>query len=261
MARDRSGEPAGTALCHARAGDKAVDTDHRTAQSRGRDGGPAIVEKAMNPSGISYAGYAIVTNIDFEKAEVRCKLTTRDGSISPPLKVVGAFTLENKAYSMPAIDEQVLVLLWDNSRSGVCLGAIYSQRDPTHADLQAEGVQGVVFSDGTRVFMDVANSELIVDSRAKVTVTADDEITATVDQCEISVTAAEIIAKKGTTQVKVAAKVSISTAAGSLFSILDNIMTQLQAEVHPTAVGPSGPPVNAPAYAAQQVLLGLVMEA
>ena len=215
----------------------------------------------MNYTGISYAGYAIVTNIDFGKAEVRCKLTTRDGSISPPLKVVGAFTRENKAYSMPAIDEQVFILLWDNSRSGVCLGAIYSQRDPTHADLQAEGVQGVVFSDGTRVFMDVASSELIVDSRAKVTVTADDEITATVDQCEISVTAAEIIAKKGTTQVKVAAKVSISTAAGSLFSILDNIITQLQAETHGTVLGPTTPPINAPAYAAQQAILGLVMEA
>lgn len=209
---------------------------------------------------LSYAGFAIVTAIDYEKGTVQCKLTDRDGVITPPLRVLQPFTKESKAYTMPAIEEQGYIQLFDNGTSGVWLGAIYG-RDTTHADLQAEDKAGVVFSDGTRVIFDAASSELTVDSRAKVTVTADTEISATVDGCEIKVTASEITAKKGTTQVKVAAKVSISTAAGSLFTILNNILTQLQAETHPTAVGPTGPPVNAPLYAAEAVTLALVMEA
>lgn len=206
-------------------------------------------------------GIVSSVEIDGTTCKARVKMTTRDNAVSPPLFVVQMGTHENKSLWLPKIDEQVVFVLTEQGKSGFIFGAVYSKRDETHADLQSETVSGTVFADGSRVFFDESTSELKVDARSKVTVTADDEITATVDSCQIKVTAAEIIAKKGTTQVKVAGKVSIKTAAGSLFTILDALMTQMQAEIHPTAVGPSGPPVNAPAYAAQQVLLGLVMEA
>lgn len=206
-------------------------------------------------------GIVSSVEIDGTTCKARVKMTTRDNAVSPPLFVVQMGTHENKSLWLPKVDEQVVFVLTEQGKSGFIFGAVYSKRDETHADLQSETVSGTVFADGSRVFFDEDTSELIVDARSKVTVTADDEITATVDSCQIKVTAAEIIAKKGTTQVKVAGKVSIKTAAGSLFTILDALMTQMQAETHPTAVGPSGPPVNAPAYAAQQVLLGLVMEA
>lgn len=206
-------------------------------------------------------GIVSSVEIDGTTCKARVQMTTRDNAVSPPLFVVQMGTHENKSLWLPKVDEQVVFVLTEQGKSGFIFGAIYSKRDETHADLQSETVSGTVFADGSRVFFDESTSELIVDARSKVTVTADTEITATVDSCQIKVTASEIIAKKGTTQVKVAAKVSIKTAAGSLFTILDTLMTQMQAEIHPTAVGPSGPPVNAPAYAAQQVLLGLVMEA
>lgn len=206
-------------------------------------------------------GIVSSVEIDGTTCKARVKMTTRDEAVSPPLFVVQMGTHENKSFWLPKVDEQVVFVLTEQGKSGFIFGAVYSKRDETHADLQSETVSGTVFADGSRVFFDESTSELKVDARSKVTVTADTEITATVDSCQIKVTAAEIIAKKGTTQVKVAGKVSIKTAAGSLFTILDALMTQMQAEIHPTAVGPSGPPVNAPAYAAQQVLLALVMEA
>jgi phage baseplate assembly protein V len=206
-------------------------------------------------------GIVSSVEIDAISAKARVLMTTRDNAVSPPLFVVQMGTHENKSLWLPKVDEQVVFVLTEQGKSGFIFGAVYSKRDETHADLQSETVSGTVFADGSRVFFDESTSELIVDARSKVTVTADDEITATVDSCQIKVTPSEIVAKKGTTQVKVAGKVSIKTAAGSLFTILDTLITQMQAEIHPTAVGPSGPPVNAPAYAAQQVILGLVMEA
>lgn len=43
-----------------------------------------------------------------------------------------------------------------------------------------------------------------------------------------------------------------------VLSQLDTLTTQMQAETHPTAVGPSGPPVNAAAYGLVQTALGLI---
>jgi phage baseplate assembly protein V len=206
-------------------------------------------------------GIVSSVEIDATTCKVRVKQTTHDDAVAVPMFVLQLGTLENKALWMPKVNEQVAYVLTEQGKSGFILGAIYSKRDELHADLQAEGVSGTVYSDGSRVFFDESTSTLVVDARSRVTVTADDEITATVDSCEIKVTAAEIVAKKGTTQVKVAAKVSISTAAGSLFTNLDGELTQLIAETHVTPLGPTSPPINAPAYTAIKANLALVMEA
>ena len=191
----------------------------------------------------------------------RVKMTDRGGAVSPPMFILVSGSKDNKSVWTPKVNEQVAYLSMDGGRSGVILGAIYSARDTTPDDLRSETVTGTVFADGSRAFFDESNSTLVVDARSNVTVTADDEISATVDTCEVKLTAAEIIAKKGTTQVKVAAKVSIKTAAGSLFTNLDGELTQLIAETHVTPLGPTSPPINAPAYTAIKTNLGLVMEA
>ena len=206
-------------------------------------------------------GIVSSVEIDGTTCKARVQMTTRGNAVSPPLFVVQMGTHENKSLWLPKKDEQVVFVLTEQGKSGFIFGAIYSKRDETHADLQSETVSGTVFADGSRVFFDESTSELKVDARSKVTVTADTEITATVDSCQIKVTASEIIAKKGTTQVKVAAKVSIKTAAGSLFTILDNILTAQIAETHGTPLGPTTPPLNVAAYAAEKVQLALVMEA
>lgn len=204
----------------------------------------------------------IVSSLEISatSCKARVQMTTREDAVSPPLFILQFGTLENNAVWKPKKNEQVAFMLTEGGKSGFILGSIYSKRDELHADLQAEGVSGTVYSDGSRVFFDESTSTLTVDARSKVIVTADDEINAKVSTCEIKVTGSEIVAKKGTTQVKVAAKVSISTAAGSLYSILDAILTAMALETHPTAMGPSGPPVNIASYTAQQTLLGQVME-
>ncbi len=205
----------------------------------------------------------IVSSLEISatSCKARVKMTTREDAVSPPLFIVQFGTLENNSVWKPKVNEQVAFMLTEGGKSGFILGSIYSKRDEMHADLQDEGVTGTVYSDGSRVFFDEATSVLTVDARSKVVVTADDEISATVDTCEIKVTGSEIVAKKGTTQVKVAAKVSIKTAAGSLFTILDTLLTAMAAETHGTAVGPTTPPLNVASYITAKTQLGTVMEA
>jgi len=194
------------------------------------------------------------------KCMARVRIPERGDIVSPPMYVLQQGTRETKSFWVPKVNEQVAFIRRDDGAAGVILGAFYSTRDQTDADLNAEGQTGTVFADGTSVIYDENTGELTVDSVGKVIVTAADEISATVGTCEVNITSAEILVKKGTTQVKVGAKVNIETAAGSLYTILDTILTQMIAETHPTAMGPSGPPINAAAYAAQQATLGLVLE-
>ena len=53
---------------------------------------------------------------------------------------------------------------------------------------------------------------------------------------------------------------TIKKGGEDLKTILDDLLTQLQAETHPTSTGPSGPPVNAAQYAAIQNRLPNIFE-
>lgn len=194
------------------------------------------------------------------KCMARVRIPERGDIVSPPMYVLQQGTRETKAFWVPKVNEQVAFIRRDDGAAGVILGAFYSTRDQTDADLNAEGQTGTVFADGTSVIYDENTGELTIDSVGKVIVTAADEISATVGTCEVKLTSTEAIMKKGTTQVKVAAKVNIETAAGSLFAVIDDMLTANIAETHPTAVGPSGPPVNVASYVAAKIALGLVME-
>ena len=45
-----------------------------------------------------------------------------------------------------------------------------------------------------------------------------------------------------------------------LLALIDQLITQLQAETHPTIWGPTGPPINAGAYAGIQAQLAAIKE-
>ena len=64
----------------------------------------------------------------------------------------------------------------------------------------------------------------------------------------------------GTVQVGSIGKIAIKNKIGSLGAILDELMSALLQLNVPTGVGPSGPPINAPALTAIQLKLKAVLD-
>lgn len=197
---------------------------------------------------------AIVTEVDPATCTARVRIPEADNMVSPFLRIIIPTSRATKRFYLPSVDEQVAVLMRDDGTEGVILGAVYSQRDTTHSDINTEGVSGVVFEDGTRVIMDANSSTLTVDSRSDVIVTADRDCTVTATR-EASLNSSQTIVKTTPTGV------TVSKGALSLKTELSNILTALQAETHPTLVGPSGPPVNVAAYIAAAANIALLFEA
>lgn len=187
----------------------------------------------------------IVTQVDISDKVVtaRVKMTERDDIVSPPLYILQQGTRDTKSLWLPAVNEQVIFARFEGGASGVILGSVYSARDTTDTDLRSDTTRGVVFPDGSRAVWD--DGDLTVTSTGSVIVDA----------------ATEIQAKVGTTEVKLTtSKIKVATAAGSLKGILDDILDAAIAETHPTAVGPTGPPINVASYIAAKALVALVFE-
>ena len=203
----------------------------------------------MNPYRIG-----IVSEVDPEKCTVRVTFPAYDEMVSPPLRVLVPSTRDTKHFYLPTVNSQVVVLLADDGAEGVVLGSIYTQRDPTDGDLQAEGVSGVVFGDGSRVIYDEGSSTLTIDSRSDVVVTVDQD-------CTIDATRNGEL-NSGTTQVKVApGGVTVKKGGTSLKSELVALGNALAIQTHPTSVGPTGPPVNAAAFTNFVTAINLLFEA
>ena len=64
----------------------------------------------------------------------------------------------------------------------------------------------------------------------------------------------------GTVQVGSIGKIAIKNKIGSLGAILDELMSALLQLNVPTGVGPSGPPINAPALTAIQLKLKALLD-
>jgi phage baseplate assembly protein V len=72
----------------------------------------------------------VVTELDPDKATVRCKFNDSDGLTSYWLRVLHHKTHQDKSYWMPDIGEQVLCICLPNGQEqGFMLGAFYSEVD------------------------------------------------------------------------------------------------------------------------------------
>ena len=119
--------------------------------------------------------YGIVKEIDPKKMMVRCKIPDMDGVLSPWLLIVVPNSLKNKDYYLPDLEEQIVILLDENSESGVCLGAVYSTKDtPPINDLDKRYVE---FDDGTIVEYDRKNHKLEIKVNGDISIEATGGIT------------------------------------------------------------------------------------
>lgn len=161
--------------------------------------------------------YGFVSQVDYDKGKAKVDLDG-DGIVTDWLPVILPKTKGDQYYIMPDVGEHVCCLLDKHIERGVILGAFYSTRDMP-GDLKGEDITGVMFSDGTFV-----------------------KYERTVKKLTVSIGTAEFIIDSSGYQIK--------NGAETLKSILSDLIDQIVLETHPTAMGPSGPPINAAAYTA-----------
>lgn len=119
--------------------------------------------------------YGIVKEIDPDKMMVRCKIPDMDGVLSPWLLIQVRNSLENKDYYLPDLEEQIVILLDENSESGVALGAVYSTKDtPPISDKDKRHIR---FKDGTTIEYDRKTHELKLDVKGDILIEATGKIT------------------------------------------------------------------------------------
>jgi phage baseplate assembly protein V len=172
--------------------------------------------------------FGIVTQVDPAKARVRVKFE-EDDVVSDWLPVIQQGALKNKAYTLPDTNEQVACLMDAHAENGVCVGSTYNQTDEpgfTSADkygVKFESGDEIVYDRATRKYRVKTNNGLFELSNSGPTL------------------------KKGSESLK---------------QIMLDLIDQILAETHPTTgAGPSGTPINSPAYIAIKTRVNNFFEA
>ena len=150
-----------------------------------------------------------------------CRVTVAfpGGFKSDELPVLVKQSVENRDFWMPAVDEQVLcVFLPTGSEVGFVVGSFYSDQDEIPEGADGEGMRMVEFGDGARFEYDSVASRLRV----------------LVGELELEITPDHF-------------RFGGETGTQSFIRGEDAIAL-IKAHVHPTGVGPSGPPSNAASF-------------
>lgn len=179
----------------------------------------------------------IVSDLDRARCRVRVIFPMTHGhgkddkdTVSPWLPVLTKGSMSNREYWMPDIDDQVTcVFLPNDLGTGFALGVFYSDDEPIPEGADAEGMRVVEFDDGARFEYSTADSKLRI-------LIGDLEFTMTPDLVQIG--------GEGATQPFV--------RGTDLKTLLEALFDLDIAHPHGTGVGPSGPPINASAYAAKK---------
>jgi phage baseplate assembly protein V len=107
-----------------------------------------------------------------DNGRVRVLLPEYDGLVTDWLPVVQSLTLGARAWAVPRVDTQVIVLPGLGTEDAVVLGAIYSRPDP--APFEDPAVIGVEADDGVAITYDPGASRLMVQSPKAISIVADD---------------------------------------------------------------------------------------
>lgn len=172
--------------------------------------------------------FGVVTKTDPEKCRVRVSFL-EDGIESDWLPVMVQGSKDNKWFHIFDQDEHVACLMDENAENGVVVGAIYNPKETT--DGAGQDIARVKFKDGTSVQYNRESGRLEV---------------------KVGQTILNLDKAKGFT---------INAGGQSFKAQMNQLLTQLQAETHPTPVGPTGIPINSPAYAQIQQFINLIFEA
>lgn len=105
----------------------------------------------------------IVVNVYEDRGTVRVKRMENDEVISAELKVIFRGSLKNKAYSMPALEEQVVCIFPDVKGSkGFVLGAVYNDED--EPPIKNKKKHYLHFEDGAQMEYDTETHVLTIKS-------------------------------------------------------------------------------------------------
>jgi phage baseplate assembly protein gpV len=156
----------------------------------------------------------VVDTVD--RTKCRVTVTFPGGFKSAGLPVMVKQSVENRDFWMPAVDEQVLcVFLPTGTEAGFVLGSFYSDEDAIPEGAEAEGMRVVEFADGARFEFSTEESKLRI-------LVGELEVTLTPDLLQFGGEDGNQPFVRGT-----------------------DLAAWLKAHVHPTGVGPSGPPTTA----------------
>jgi phage baseplate assembly protein V len=158
----------------------------------------------------------VVSAVDAKTHRVRVTFPDKQDVESPWLDVLVRDALDDKDFGLPSKGAQVAVLMDEKDESGCVIGALYSKADAPNSP-QSEDLRRWTMKDGTVVSYDRNAHKLTID----------------VHGGDVEVLITGLMKVAGASDfVALAAKCDARFAA---------IESNLQAHVHPTGVGPSGP--------------------
>lgn len=118
--------------------------------------------------------FGIISDIDVQKCYARVKFLD-DGIVSDWLQIVVMGALSTKFFHMFDINEQVAVLMDENSEDGVILGALFNDNTPPDTEVTKDKVR-VLFPDESFIEYDRASSEWTADIKGTINLRAESEI-------------------------------------------------------------------------------------
>lgn len=108
-----------------------------------------------------------VSSVDENSVTARVIFEDRDSMVSDDLSILMPFTMKDKMYFIPAINEQVLCIMLPNSTSkGYIAGSIYNASDKP--PVQSKDKFNIKFEDGTTIEYDKSTHTLKIDCKGDI---------------------------------------------------------------------------------------------
>lgn len=186
--------------------------------------------------------FGTISKIDADKCLAKVSFK-EDGIETAWIPLLQKNTKDTKHFHMFSIDEHVACMMDEHAENGVILGAIYS-KNQNPGDVKGADIEGVQFSDGTKVSYNKATSELTVDCSGKViincteaTVTASSKVTLDTPTVELSgdlTVQGDINANGGMTAGgDMEASGDIKTSTGDVIATTISLKTHIHSGVQP----------------------------
>lgn len=177
-----------------------------------------------------------ITEIDAEKGRARVHFE-EDDIVSDWLPMVVKSSRDNKHESWYDVGDFVSCLMDKNVEDGVIIGAIYD--DNNLPPIGNKDIEAKTFSDGTVVQYDRSSHTYSIELGE----------------------GGSAIVKSGTTEHKITESGhTVKRGSETVKKILEDLIDAILAETHPTAVGPTGPPINAAVYQAIKARIPTLFE-
>lgn len=193
----------------------------------------------------------VVSAVDVATHRARVTFADRDKLESPWLDVLVRDAGDDDDFGLPSVGAQVGVLLEENAETGVVLGALHSKENPPKGTTKSTDVRRLTLKDDAYVEYNRATHKLTISmpaasSELKVDVTGKVHITTSGDT---EITPGGLLKVAGADDF-VALAQKVDDGFTTIRSAFNAHITAFNAHIHPTGVGPSGPPPPGTACAA-----------